>query len=352
MEALPLNAHQRPTKSIRHFPTGKLPQAVLARLLDRYGRSGERVLVGPRIGEDCAVIDFGDTYLVAKTDPITFATEEIGWYAVHINANDLAAMGAHPKWFLVTILLPEGVDESSVEQIFASLHRAASELDIALCGGHTEITHGLDRPLLVGQMLGEVPKDRLIQSSGARIGDAILLTKGLAIEATAIIAREKAHQLRGQYDEAFIEQCARYLYDPGISVLREAQIACEVGSVHAMHDPTEGGVATGLRELALASRVGMEIFREGLFLSDESRLLCDAFGLDPLGVISSGALLIVVASEDTHRVRNAIRGAGTRCEWIGTITETAYGVCIRGDGGSKPLSIFERDEIARLFEEE
>lgn len=344
-----MNKPQRSTKPIRRFSTGKLPQAVLARLLDRYGRSGERVLVGPRIGEDCAVIDFGDTYLVAKTDPITFATEEIGWYAVHINANDLATMGAYPKWFLVTILLPEDADESSVERIFASLHRAASEIDIALCGGHTEITYGLDRPILVGQMLGEVPRDRLIQSSGARIGDAILLTKGLAIEATAIIAREKAHELRERYDDAFLERCARYLYEPGISVLREARVACEAGSVHAMHDPTEGGVATGLHELALVSEVGMEILAEGLFLSDESRLLCDTFHLDPLGVISSGALLIVVSPEDVHRVQNAIRGAGLRCEQIGTIMDAAYGVCIRRHGGLEPLPIFEQDEITRLF---
>ena len=346
-----MRARQTSNTCIRPFPTGKLPQTVLARLLDQYGRSDERVLVGPRIGEDCAVIDFGETYLVAKTDPITFATEEIGWYAVHINANDIATMGAEPKWFLVTILLPEGADESLAERIFQSLHRAATEVNIALCGGHTEITYGLDRPLLVGQMLGEVRKDRLVQSSGAQRGDAILLTKGLAIEATAIIAREKTQHLRRQFDEAFIQRCARYLHEPGISVLREARIACEIGSVHAMHDPTEGGVATGLRELALASHMGMEIFRERLFLSDESRLLCETFHLDPLGVISSGSLIILVPPEHTHRVRNAIHEAGIRCEWIGTITEAEHGLHMLDNRGSEPLPIFERDEIARLFEE-
>jgi len=138
------------------LPTGKLKVGLLERLLKSYrGVHDERVVVGPEVGEDTAAIDFGDTYLIVKTDPITFATEEIGWYVVTINANDIATRGATPKWLLVTALLPERTaTESMVEKIFKDLSQACLGLGIALCGGHTEITYGLDRPIMVGQMLG------------------------------------------------------------------------------------------------------------------------------------------------------------------------------------------------------
>ena len=182
---------------MKTYPAGKLPPAELSRLLSAYTHRHERLLVPPTVGEDAAVIDCGDRLLVAKTDPITFASDEIGWYAVHVNANDIAAMGATPRFFLSTILLPEErATPELAESIFRSIHQAAEDLDIAVCGGHTEVTYGLDRPLVIGQMLGETTRDRLVRSSGLRPGHALLLTKGLGIEATAIIAREKRAQLR------------------------------------------------------------------------------------------------------------------------------------------------------------
>ncbi|MFH1009376.1 MAG: AIR synthase family protein [Candidatus Latescibacterota bacterium] len=327
------------------FPVGKLPQEVLSRFLSRYPLHDDRVVVGPKIGEDCAVIDFGETCLVVKTDPVTFASDEIGWYAVHINANDVATMGARPRWFLATVLLPEGADEKMADAVFISLNRAAQSLDVSLCGGHTEITHGLDRPIVVGQMMGEVAREDLVLSSGAFPGDAILLTKGMAIEATAMIAREKEGELAKKVSPEVLARCRNYLHDPGISVVAEARVACQVARVHAMHDPTEGGVATGLHELATASGVGMVLFEDQFPISEESRILCEAFGLDPLGVLSSGALLIVVGDGDRDRVQGAIREAGIACTWIGNVTERSFGVQL----GDSPLSHFERDETARLF---
>ncbi len=333
------------------LPTGKLPPDLLSRLLAAYAQAGDRVIVGPRVGEDAAVIAFGETCLVAKTDPITFATEEIGRYAVTINANDIATMGAVPKWFLASVLLPEGrADEAMIEGIFRSIHGAASALGIAVCGGHTEVTHGLDRPIVVGQMLGEVRREDLVLSSGLRPGDAVLLTKGMGIEATAILAREKGEALRGRFGDAFLARCRDYLADPGISILREARTACETARIHAMHDPTEGGVATGLHELATASDTGMEVFADRLFMSDDSRAVCEAFGLDPLGVISSGGLLIGVAEADAERVAEAVRGAGIRCERVATVREKEFGTQIRRDGRLEDLPVFPRDEITKVFE--
>ena len=182
---------------MKTYPAGKLPPAELGRLLAAYTHRHERLLVPPAVGEDAAVIDCGDRLLVAKTDPITFASDEIGWYAVHVNANDIAAMGATPRFFLSTILLPEErATPELAASIFRSIHQAAESLGVAVCGGHTEVTYGIDRPLVIGQMLGETTRDRLVRSSGLQPGHALLLTKGLGIEATAIIAREKRAQLR------------------------------------------------------------------------------------------------------------------------------------------------------------
>ena len=178
------------------FPAGKLPAAELARMLARHTRQDGRVVVMPGIGKDATVISFAGQYLVAKTDPITFATDQIGWYVVHVNANDVAAMGGIPRWFLATLLLPEGkTGPEEVEAAFAQISGACQEVGAVLCGGHTEITYGLERPIIVGQMLGEVEKEKLIVPDRIRPGDKILMTKGLAIEGTAILVGLPAEQL-------------------------------------------------------------------------------------------------------------------------------------------------------------
>jgi len=175
------------------LPVGKLPPLLLQRLLSAHASDDPRVVVGPQVGEDAAVLDIGDRYLIATADPITFATDELGWYALHVNANDLAVRGARPLWFLATVLLPEGgASELGVERLFGELRLACVELGVALVGGHTEVTAGLARPIVSGCMLGEVEKDRLVTTGGARPGDLLLLTKGVPLEGASIIARERA----------------------------------------------------------------------------------------------------------------------------------------------------------------
>ena len=166
---------------------GKLPLELLSELLDRVRSDDPRVVLGPSPGEDAALIDMGDRYLVAKSDPITFATELIGWYLVQVNSNDLAVMGATPRWLLATVLLPEGTHPDAVRAVFEQLQEACSTLGVSLVGGHTEITYDLPRPLAVGALLGEVDKEDVVLTSGARPGDAVVLTKGVAIEGTAIL---------------------------------------------------------------------------------------------------------------------------------------------------------------------
>jgi hydrogenase expression/formation protein HypE len=336
---------------VPRFAVGKLPTELLGRLLDKYRLEDERVVLGARIGEDAAILDMGDRYLVAKTDPITFATNEIGWYAVHVNANDIATTGAVPLWFLATVLLPEaGTDEALVEHILSQMHSACKEMGVSLVGGHTEITHGIDRPIVVGQMLGEVAKDKLVTSGGAEIGDAIVLTKGIAIEGTALIAREREADLRalGQADQ-FLARAQGYLYNPGISVVPEARLARGEFEIHAMHDPTEGGLAMGLHELAWAAGVGLLVDAERIRILPECRILCRAFGLDPLGTIASGSLLIVLPAEEADPLVKLLDDEGIAASVIGHVRLREHGTMLEDHGEVRALPTFPRDEIAKLF---
>ncbi|MGH2541959.1 MAG: AIR synthase related protein, partial [Ardenticatenaceae bacterium] len=275
------------------FSTGKLPGSFLDALLVRYGSQDPRVLVRPGVGFDAAVIDSGDHYLVAKSDPITFATEQIGWYAVHVNANDVACMGATPRWFLATILLPPGSPASLVESIFKQIHDACESLGTTLVGGHTELSHDLERPLVVGTMLGTVARERLVTPAAAQPGDCLVVAKGFPIEAVAIIAHECAGRLQELgWQEEEIERAKGFLWNPGISVVDAARVAADAAPLHGMHDPTEGGLAMGLREMAQAATLGLRVHAENLPLLPIAARLCKELDIDPLGAIASGALCL------------------------------------------------------------
>ncbi len=329
---------------------GKLPIETLARMLERIEISDPRVALGPRAGEDAALIDFGDRYLVAKSDPITFATDLIGWYAVNVNANDIAAMGGTPKWMLATLLLPEGTAERQVADIFRQLGDACAALGVSLVGGHTEITYGLDRPIALGAMLGEVSKEDALLSSGVRPGDAIILTKGIALEGTALLAREASERLADAGVETrTVAAAARLLFEPGISVVADARAMRAAVDVHAMHDPTEGGLSGGLYELAAASGLGFDIELAEIPILEECRLVCDALALDPLGLIASGALLAALAPDDAPNALDALRAAGVRAAVIGCATDAHSEVRLSANGRTADFPRFERDELARFF---
>jgi len=339
------------TKGPVPFPPGKLPAGILERLIRTYTSSRHGVLVGASIGEDAAAIDFGGKVLLAKTDPITFVAEDIGTYAIFVNANDIAAMGGMPRWFLATVLLPEGKSTPElVERIFDQLSSACTRIDVAFCGGHTEITVGIDRPIVIGTMLGEVEKGRLVTTGGARPGDDILLTKAIAIEGTSIVAREKGGELAARFGEDLLRRCRDLAETPGISVLEDARVAMRDGRVHSMHDPTEGGLANALHEVAAAANVGLLVEEDRIPILDECRILCRHYGVDPLGLIASGSLLIVVEPSDTGRMLRSLEEAGVPAANIGRITPKEAGVKIRSGGRIGDLRSFARDEIAKILE--
>ncbi len=330
---------------------GKLPNELLARLLGKISGRDPRVVLGPGIGRDAAVIDTGGpNLLVAKADPITFATDLIGQYAVHINANDVACMGARPAWFMATVLLPEGSTPELAEAIFDQILETCDSLGIELIGGHTEITYGLGRPIVAGALLGEARRGGLVTPAGAQPGDALILTKGIAIEGTSVLAREAGDRLLALgLGERELREAREYIARPGISIVQEAAAATRAVPVHAMHDPTEGGLATALYEMAEAAGVGMVVQGEAIPILHHTRIICELAGLDPLGLLASGALLLAVAEEDCAGAISAIEAEGASAARIGTLTRPGEGVIIECNGQKKPVPRFERDEVARFL---
>jgi hydrogenase expression/formation protein HypE len=331
------------------LPLGKINMTVLKKLLAAYTRTDDRVVVGSGIGEDAAVIDMGDHYLIAKTDPITCATDEIGFYAVNINANDIVSMGGIPRWFLATILIAEGGCEGDLENIFSQISQSCQDLGITYCGGHTEVTSGVSNPIVIGQMLGEAGKDELRPTSAARKGDDLIMTKTAAIEATSIISREREAELRNHFTEAFISRAQNYLYNPGIGVVKDAAALAGCEGIHAFHDPTEGGIATGIYEMALASGLGVEVFGDDIPVSDETRALCDFYNVDFLGAFASGSLLIAALPSASEEIIARLNAAGIEGTRIGVMMDRTKGMTLIEGGESRPLPVYHQDELSRIF---
>jgi hydrogenase expression/formation protein HypE len=343
-----VNQAEKPLRS------GKLDINVLKNLLDKHTLLDPQVILGPKIGEDAAVVDPGgesNQYWVVTSDPITFTTDEIGYYGVVVNMNDIATRGATPKWFLATLLFSEKGSPALVEKVFKQIHDACRQFGISFIGGHTEITPGIERTILSGHMIGEVKKDKLVVTSGAREGDLLLLAKGICIEGTSIIAREKRSDLVSKgVRPALIKKARNFIFDPGIEVLNAARIACKAATVHSMHDPTEGGLINGIVEMALASDKEIEVDLEKVPIYEESRVLCQAFGLNPFGVIASGALLLTIPPSDFSLLQEAFRKAFVPVEVIGRVRKGPAGVITRGKKGIKRVKPFSRDQILKVFE--
>lgn len=333
-----------------NLAVGKLPSGELRRLLSKV-EPDPSVVIGPRVGEDAAVLDLGDRYLIAATDPVTFAADRIGWYVVHVNANDVAVMGGEPRWFFAVVLLPEEhATTEMIGDIMTDIRGTCAVVGATLAGGHSEITSNLTRPIVVGQMLGEAPTSRLVNKQRVTPGDRILLTEGVAIEGTAILAREKTSVLGGLVDASTLDRAERLLFKPGISVLRAARTALDTGTVHGMHDPTEGGLATGLAELVEPAGLGLRVVRDRIPIFPETARICDVLGLDPLGLIASGALLIAAPPDDAANIQKALEDHLIPVASIGEVLPNGSGLIIEIDGVDQPLVPPDRDEIARVFE--
>lgn len=329
------------------LPPGKLPGDLLDRLIRTYKTAVDSsVMIDSSYGFDAAAINIGGETLLVKSDPITFATAEAAQYLVAVNANDLACLGGIPRWMTVVSLLPEGsTTPEFVEHQFAEIQRACLNEGISLIGGHTEITIGLDRPLLIGTMLGTIGPNGLLEPGKAQAGDELWISQSAGLEGTALLAFEKEAELRQALGNDVVGMAQTLLLEPGISVSRDAQNLLRTGAVTGLHDATEGGVATAIHEIAAASGLGAEIDGAAIPILECTQQISDHFGIDPLGLISSGALLIA-AQPGAEAILNNSMVPITK---IGILTDDADRMTISTDSGVQSLRRFDSDELTRAL---
>ncbi len=331
------------------LPNGKLPNDLLEKFLDEFSIKDPSLLIHPGIGQDIAAADMGnEQVIVLKTDPITFATDSIGRYAVLINANDVATSGAVPRWLLTTLLFPSGTTPSQIRHVMREISQTCFENNITPCGGHTEITDAVKRPVVSGMMAGTARRTKLIDKKQMKTGDCLLLTKAIAVEGTAVIAREFHGRLKEfGFSSEEIEKCKNFLNQ--ISILEEAKIASESPMTTAMHDITEGGLATGVAELGIAGSHRLRIDMEQIPVFPETLKICECFKLDPLGLIGSGSLLVCCKPEAADTLMKNIRDAGITVACIGKVLDPGRGIEAYYEDKPSKWPGFEVDELARLF---
>ncbi|MGQ9542831.1 MAG: AIR synthase family protein [Candidatus Bathyarchaeia archaeon] len=332
------------------FPIGKIPIPSMRSIVFRnLGMPSGKLLVGPKIGEDAAIVKTNGNLIVLSTDPVTGTLTNLGWLSVHINANDVATRGARPEWYLCSILLPKNSKKDDLRNIMRQIHRACLSLRVTVAGGHSEVTETLNRPTVIGFMVGEVKHGRYFSSSGAVAGDVLIITKSSGIEGTSIIATDFTELLKGHLDMVTIRRAQR-LYRR-ISVVEDALTAIGAGGVHAMHDPTEGGVLCGVWELAEASNLGVRIHAENIPVLHETKAICQTLGLNPLRMMSSGSLLIAARPSSSSGIISSLSRKGIQANLIGEFTDRKYGrKLVYKDGGSIDLRPPFPEEVYSMFE--
>jgi len=283
------------------LPPGKIPINLLTEVVFKnLGAKRKEVVLGPTAGFDGSVLDVGNKSLIVSMDPITGAVERIGWSAVNVNANDIATFGVEPIFLVSCIMLPEGAERSTVETITRQMDAAAKDLGIAIVGGHCESTPGLTNPIVVGCIMGLTDRGNYITAGGAKPGDRLILTKSAGIEGTAILASDREQQLAKILGTEMLDNAKKFYSQ--ISIVKDALTAFKTGGVHAMHDPTEGGILGGVHEMADASNIGVRVYQDKIMIEPETAKICRYFEIDPLQLIGSGALLIAAEPKKTNEI--------------------------------------------------
>jgi len=300
------------------------------------------VVTPAKAGLDFAAIKVGEGYMIVSADPITGVVDEIGKYAVFVSANDVATSGNRPQFAETVVLLPQGSLAVDVEILAKQIDKAAKEIGVTIVGGHTEVTPGLRKPIVMATVFGFVKK--YISSGDAQDGDTIMMTKTAGLEGTAAISRELGIP-KGIASQAVTRRARRFL--GSISVVDEAVAAFGTGQVSAMHDCTEGGVLGAVYEMSIASGLGFELKESAVPVAPETNILCSKLTLDPLKLIGSGSLLISVRSGKEEIVRNALKQV-CKATVIGHFTSRER-VLMKADGSESRISSAPEDELWRAL---
>lgn len=324
---------------------GKLDSELLQKIVfNNIKFNREEVLVRPGIGEDCAVVDFGDYVLIMSTDPITGAASEIGRLAVHINCNDIATNGIEPLGLMMTILAPKGTTEKEIDDVMKQASQEAAKLNVEIIGGHTEITEAVNRMVISATAIGRQLKSKIIKSSGAKIGDKIIMTKTAGLEGTGIIAYDLEDRLSSTFSREIIEK-AKKMVDK-LSVVKEGVVGGKVGA-SSMHDVTEGGILGAVWEICKAGKVGCDIYKDSIAIADETHKICKFLDIDPLKLISSGTMLITISPEREKELISELIKNGIKTSVIGEITEK--GIFLIDNDNTTEIEPPESDELYKVI---
>jgi len=334
------------------LPPGKIPIDILKNTVFKHlGATRKEVRLGPAAGVDGAIVDVGDKSLIVSMDPITGAVERIGWLAVNVNANDIATFGVEPAFLFSCILLPQDSQATTVETICSQMDTVAKDLGIAIVGGHVESTPHLENPIVVGCAMGLTDKGNYVTAGDAKAGDTLILTKSAGIEGTAILASDREQQLTKILSSEMLDSAKKFYLQ--LSIVKDALVAYRTGGVHAMHDPTEGGILGGIHEMADASNLGVKIFEDRILVEPETAKICRYFEIDPFQLIGSGALLIAANSKKTREIIENLEKQRIYATEIGefesNINERLF---VERDGGVRDLPRPLADHLWLALEKE
>ncbi len=322
---------------------GKIPNDILENLIYDMNNDRQEVIVGSAIGRDTAILDFKEKLLVVSTDPITGTTKDIGSLALNVAVNDLATEGAEPVGATVTILIPPDTDLNVLESIMDEIKTTSKKLNIAIVGGHTEVTDAVNRVVISTTVLGSI--DRPYVQEEVLLNDLVVVTKSLGIEGTSIIAKEKEAELKHTLTSAEFNEAISYHDD--ISVVKDGLLAKKHGAKY-MHDITEGGLLGAVWESAKAINKGMVIFKNRLPVTKVTEKLATKFDIDPLKLISSGSMLMIISQKDYIGLLKDYETHGIKSTVIGKITEFD-GAYLNIDDEIKEIAQPKSDELYKVL---
>ena len=325
---------------------GKFSPDLMEKIVyQRLGRKRPEILVGPNHGLDNAVIQLGyNQVLVVTSDPLSvipvLGLQDSAWLSVHLLSSDISTCGFPPQFIMANFSLPPHMKDEEFEEYWDAFHRECDKLSIAILGGHTGRYAGCDYTIIGGGvMMTLAPEDRYLSSSMARSGDMVIMTKGVAIATTGILAKTFPRTVENAYGASFLKSAQSHFYQ--FSVVKDALTAASVGlrdnGVTAMHDVTEGGLLGAIYELAEASKVGIQIDLSNAIMTQEAKLICDLFDLDPYMTLSEGTLLITTKSEKAQEVLKALQSSGIKAKIIGKIMRKQHGRWIEKNGEHQRL---------------
>lgn len=321
--------------------TGKLSNDLLEEIVLKYiTYKRDDIITGAAVGEDNALVDFGEEVAILSTDPITGAINDIGKLAVYVSCNDVATSGGTPIGLLLTILVPPESTYEDIERIMKDAGETAEELGVEIMGGHTEVTDAVNKIVISTTVIGKIKKNKLKSIDKINIGDKILMSKETAIEGTSILLNDLESYFMDKMDIEDIKEGQDY--NRFLSVLEEGKIGGKAG-LNYMHDITEGGVLGAVWEAQKAIKKGVKIYKESIPITDISRELCNILDINPLRLISSGSMLMIANDEQLKILERDYKSSNINLTIIGEVTEE--GIYMEVDGESEVIEPPKSDEL-------